>query len=154
MQRIYCLHDNGQCNLYSWKNLHVIYKIASQYFSTLVRCLSERFRTDTRMMKRINYSITQNALAGIFSYCEMICSQMLKMCISNGYLRRWLLKLAETASVIITRFKVLLGVSNLFLKSQHAIPSSPAEGYGVGVGAVGILIPPPNEHIHWIKAHV
>ena len=55
------------------------------------------------------------------------------MCISNGYLRRWLLKLAETASIIITRFKVLLGVSNLFLKSQHAIPSSPAEGDG-GVG--------------------
>lgn len=69
------------------------------------------------------------------------------MVISEG---GWLLKLAETASVIITRFKVLLGVSNLFLKSQHAIPSSPPKGGG----GVGILIPPPNEHIQWIKAHV
>jgi len=79
------------------------------------------------MIKHINYCI-KDALAGVFRYYKIICSQMLKMCISNGYLRRWLLKLAETAPVIITRFKVLLGVSNLFLKSQHAIPSSPAEG--------------------------
>jgi hypothetical protein len=41
-------------------------------------------------------------------------------------------------------------VSNLFLKSQHAIPSSlPKVGE-----EVRILIPPPNEHIQWIKAHI
>jgi hypothetical protein len=62
---------------------------------------------------------------------------MLKMCISTGYLRRWLLKLAETAFAIITRFKVLLGVSNLFLKSQHAIPSSPPKGNEGGGGGGG-----------------
>ena len=66
-----------------------------------------------------------------------------KICISNDYLGRWQLKLAETDFTVITHFKVLSGVSNLFLKSQHAIPSSSGKGrtcdyWGGGVGVGGL----------------
>jgi len=68
------------------------------------------------------------------------------MVISEG---GWLLKLAETVSTIITRFKVLLG--SLIYSSSPSMQFHQAFRRRDGGG---ILIPPPNEHIQWIKAHV